>query len=687
MQPPLQRSEARPVPAAVRRTVLGFGLRELGVTAIAVALLVLGGAVWRSTVDRNQAEAEKQVRGQLALLEDAAVYYRERFSTLQATAAQLRQWADAQSNEPLRTWARERARRFEALVGSLNREPDVKAWTDARPRIEALLARGELDEAVRRLQGVPLVTFPGPSELARQREALFERPLAEFSRQNPGFYRALRQHEPELATRDEAALRAELRSAVGEALTPQRMLQLELLEAVAAPDDPLVAGLRAPTDALDYFENPDAATTAAWATAQSAQQRGDWNAAVRAMQHILASAVATRQPFRAAFGRALLRSRPDQPEQAYPYLAEAAASGDQDARRWVAREDLRQNRLSRAQRWLEAAVAEGDRSAREDLVRLYQAQPDRTSEEATRQAAVLEGMTANSDAPADAWHLLGRLYERHDAPGSSARKAFHCYRRAAERGSAAANLDVARCAWEGIGTERNPEIAREAVCRAWSGGEREPAAAMMMAMLQAAPEFFAPVLLRTLEANGGLARAGYSEQRTVDGPGVAALTAELARQLDRNGDFAGAARLYAVSGDAAAARRHAELVASHACERCGGKGTIQATASCPTCAGKGSQTCSFCGGTGSIFKPGSPPCTSCGGSGNLVQDRRVVACASCGGSGKGKGSVVKEDCVPCEGGQVRCTACESGRIKVPRECPDCEGQGTWSMVGRKGMRE
>jgi DnaJ-class molecular chaperone len=109
---------------------------------------------------------------------------------------------------------------------------------------------------------------------------------------------------------------------------------------------------------------------------------------------------------------------------------------------------------------------------------------------------------------------------------------------------------------------------------------------------------------------------------------------------------------------------------------------VQVSVPCPTCGGTGKHICSFCGGTGYILVPGSPPCPTCGGSGTMVQDRKVVVCAACGGTGKGKGSVIKQDCSHCNHGYIKCTDCVDGVIKVTKECPDCHGKGTWSLVDR-----
>ena len=73
------------------------------------------------------------------------------------------------------------------------------------------------------------------------------------------------------------------------------------------------------------------------------------------------------------------------------------------------------------------------------------------------------------------------------------------------------------------------------------------------------------------------------------------------------------------------------------CERCGGDGAEPGTdrSTCPTCAGRGqlqqvsrsvfgefvrTQTCSACGGAGSVVET---PCTACEGNGRLVEEREL----------------------------------------------------------------
>ncbi len=66
----------------------------------------------------------------------------------------------------------------------------------------------------------------------------------------------------------------------------------------------------------------------------------------------------------------------------------------------------------------------------------------------------------------------------------------------------------------------------------------------------------------------------------------------------------------------------------------------------------------------------------------MVQDRRVVACSACGGTGKGKGSVIKQDCTHCDHGYVPCSECKNGVITITKECPDCHGHGSWTLIDR-----
>jgi TPR repeat protein len=681
MELPTDRPASAPVAAAARRVVLGFGVREIGIGALALAVLTAGGMWLRGHYRHNTAELT-DVQQQIAAKADALEVYRDRIAALRWNSTQMRAWAESQSAEPLRTWARERAHRFEAFVARLDQENQARDFEVARKDIEARSAQGDLAGAKAELAQLPMMMFPGPTDLARLRHDLYEAPLAQFSRQNPDYYRAFRQHEPDAAKADEAQLRAEITRGGSDAVTPQLMLKVDLLAAVNGPDDPVVAEWAALASAMDYFDNPDPATIEHWRRAQKALKTQDWQSATSEMQSIVVSKVRTRQMFRAAFGRVLLKSRPDDPTAAYPFLAEAAATGDKQARAWVAQEDYKQRRFAAAKHWAESAVADGDNTTLPLLLKIYDQHADETPHDPEREATLLERVSDRPDAPAEASLLLGKMYERGDPPGSTKTKALACYNRAAAKGSANGHAEVARCAFHGIGTPENPDQALDEACQAFTGGEREQSVPILIELMRRAPEHAANAIERLFAQETVTNAAPYTETTIVEGPGVSQLKGLLAAYFDRVGKFNSAARFYAGARDAAASQRRMELTAMHVCETCGGVGKIQVSVPCPTCGGTGKQICSFCAGTGFIFVPGTPPCPTCGGAGTMVQDNKVVTCATCGGTGKGKGSVIRKDCSHCEHGYIRCTQCTNGAIKVTKDCPDCHGHGKWSLTER-----
>lgn len=670
--PPVQATSA-----VVRRVLFGFGPRELGVGGLAVAILTL--AAWWGFGDGEDRVAEtNEVRVHLAIADDAAEVYRSGLHQLREEQARIRGWAEQQANEPLRTWSRERLRRFNAFVDSLGRGAEAAAFERTAAQARSLFNAGKLAEAKALLEQHPPPPFPARSELERIRRELYEDPLAEFSRQSPALYRTLKQVEPEVARRDEAALRQEIASAEPGKPTPALMLRVELLAAVAAADDPLTRKWSALASALDYFESPEPDTLAKWERAQSAVTAGDWETASREMRGLLESGIRTRQPFRAAYGRALLKHRPEDAAAAYPFLAEAANAGDRMARRWVAGEDLRARRFDQAGRWLEPAVLEGDPTAVPLLLDLYQQAGAPTVEDVSRQIGVLQHVVAKPDAPAEAYMMLARLYERSDPGPGGARKAFGAYGEAAAKGSAEGQLAVARGALKGVGTPVNLDVAREAAAAAFARGQVEAAAPLLGELLRLSPERTAATLAQLLDPQM-TAAAPYTEKRE-EGPGVAQLKGQLARHLDSVGQYGQAARYYAGARDPVGARRHAELTKVRPCPTCVGKGRVPDSAACPTCGGKGHQNCTYCGGEGTIQTAGTPPCTTCGGAGTLIEERRRVTCGSCGGTGKGKGSVIKQDCAHCEGGHIRCPACTDGRVQLTKECTECGGKGAWSFA-------
>jgi len=664
--------------AAARRVLFGFGMRELGVAAVAAAALTLALA-WHHRGDRAHEAERADVRARIALSADAADVYRDRIAAMQAEADRLHRLIVTAESEPARTWARERARRFDAFVAALNHEADAVAAQQARTQAIEAAAHGDFAAAKADLARAPPPLFPALSAFALLRQQLYERPLAAFSRQSPELYRAFHEAQPALARDDEQSLRAELNAASASRVTPQTMLKADLLAAVAAADDPQVAEWGARADAIDYFENPDQPTLAAWARAQAALRRGEAKAAATEMLAIAKSTVRTRPAFRAALGRALVQSRPDDPA-AYPLLAEAAQGGDAQARAWVAAEDVRQHRYAQAQRWLETAASDGDTAATTALVDLYAQHEAELDPDLAQRAASLERATLAEDAPAVALLALGRLYQR--LGPKTASKAVACFRRAAAKQSADGSLELARCALAGKGMPANPGQARDAALDAFRGGARDAAAPLLSELLRTSPEKCAGAIAGLFAKDPSLSRTPGNGGPLVDGAPILALKAQVARYFDGIGDFGRAARLYDGLKDASAQQRHTELTTGHRCETCGGSGKIWQLVDCPTCGGTGRQICGFCGGLGVVYVPGSPPCPTCGGSGTVVQDRKRVTCATCGGTGKGTGSVIKQDCTHCEHGYIRCPDCVDGKIRVQKECPDCHGRGFWTLAER-----
>ncbi|HTO03913.1 MAG TPA: hypothetical protein VL069_09440, partial [Opitutus sp.] len=402
------------------------------------------------------------------------------------------------------------------------------------------------------------------------------------------------------------------------------------------------------------------------------------------MQAINLTTVRTRQLYRAAYGRAILKNRPDQTAAAYPYMQEAAAGGDAEARSWMAQEEIARGRFAVAIPWLEASVVAGEMAAVPQLLKLYAMDRNAAPRDVAREAGMLERIVVAPDAPPLASLLLGRRYEDGGGITQSAEKAFACYLRAAASESLVeAWLHTARCHLRGIGTPRNFDHARDWAVRAFASGEREQSVPMLFELMREAPDRTASAVQELLAHEQIAAPSGFQDTR-IGGPSVAKLRMQVARFLDQKGAFGAAARLYAQTGntDPAAAQRHAELTAVLSCNACVGVGKLQVSTACPACVGKGTVTCSVCDGRGFNLIPGSPPCTTCGGSGGMVQEGRTVTCSTCSGTGKGKGSVVKKVCEQCAHGRAPCRECVGGWIKVAKECPECRGAGSRALADR-----
>ena len=676
--PPSSPTPAAPARPEEKRRRGARGPAVIGVIALS-ALMAVG--TWFRHRGAERAEAARAILAEVAARRAVLDHYRARFQNLQWNAAKLHAWADPYRTEPMQSWARERVRRFDALVGRIDRGADERRFDAMDKKIASLCAAGEFDAAREWVAQLPEVTFPDPAEFRRLQAETYLNPLTEFSRRTPDYYRAFQSAEPAAAAADIAELRRELVAADIAAVTPQTMFKLELLTAVAPENDPVLADWSAITSAGDYFENPDAETLAHWRRAQQAVRRRDWSTAVEQMQSILLTTVRTRQPFRAAFGWARLSNRPDQPAEAYPFLQEAASSGDRQARAWVAQEDDRQGRSAQALRWLEAAVADGETEGIPRLLALYAMDSSAVPRDAGREAETLHRIITAPDAPPLASLLLGRLYESGEGVAVSAAQAFVHYRRAAEKGLVEAWPEVARCHLRGVGTPANDAQALAWAGRAFAAGEREKSVPILMELMQRDPDRASGAIAQLFENEQTAAPAGFQDNR-VAGPGIQQLQLMLAHHFDEQGRYGQAARAYAQAGDHnhAAATRLTELTTGHRCPTCGGVGKVRTSLPCPTCGGKGTVNCSHCDGRGYIYEPGTPPCTTCGGSGTVMQDGHAMTCAACGGTGKGKGSVIKKDCVYCVGGRVPCPDCTNRRIVQEKECPDCHGTGLRALA-------
>lgn len=650
-----------------------------------IGVVGLGAVATTGSWFKRQADARQQaeihaIEAEVAGLKKQAMQYQERMVNLRWNAAKMRAAAEEAGAEPLKSWARERARIFDAMVGLIDRTKTESEFARDVAKVEALYRRGEADEARLALQQLQPPVFPSPAAFRALEQEAYLQPLAKFSRQNPAYFRALKTNEPEAARQEIAELRTQLAATDAESVTPQSLLMFELLSAVAPPNDPVVADWAAVASAADYFEDPDGVTLKRWREAKKALRLQDWPTAVAQMQSITRSTVKTRQPFRAAYGRAILKNQPDAAADAYPFMQEAAAAGDREARAWVSLEDVARGKYREGLRWMEARVDDGETAATTELLKLYALDTDTLPRDRDREAGYLQRITLAPDAPPLALMLLARLYEAGGGAASS-EKAFVCYSRAAALKHLPAWAEVARCHLRGMGTATNFDEARDWAVKAYAAGEREKSVPILFELMRQAPDRAAAAVLELLEHEQTVAPAGFEDVRQT-GTSVSALRMQVARYLDQRGSFGAAARLYAQSGghDVAAQRRHAELTTVHPCEVCGGAGKVQSSVPCPTCEGKGTVLCGVCDGRGYSFIPGSPPCATCGGSGATVQDGRAVACATCGGTGKGKGSVIKQTCPQCIAGRAICRDCVGGRIKRVKECPECHGAGSRSLA-------
>src|SRR6185436_17005025 len=103
---------------------------------------------------------------------------------------------EAATAEPLKSWARERAAKFDALVARIE-QPEVDAKFAALVReVEDLCARGNASDAHEALLRLRAPKFPAAVEFRELQAEVYLKPLANFSRQNPAYFRALQTYEP-----------------------------------------------------------------------------------------------------------------------------------------------------------------------------------------------------------------------------------------------------------------------------------------------------------------------------------------------------------------------------------------------------------------------------------------------------------------------------------------------------------
>jgi TPR repeat protein len=653
---------------------------------LVLGVLGLGAVATTGSWFKREADARTRaevvaIRTELATMQSEAGPYRQRFENLEWNAAKIRAAADAITQEPNRSWALERARRFADFAAEVKRVSGDATFQDLSAETERMCANGNVAAARENLKSLNPPRFPSASEFSELKTKSYSQPLAQFSRQNPAYYQALHAAEPEVAGDDVTALRKELAAADLTTVTPQALLNYELLSAVVPASDPVLADWAAVISAADFFENPDGPTLQRWREAKQTLRREDWSAAFARMQSITLSTVRTRQPFRAAFGRTILKNRPDAAAEAYPFLVEAAAAGDADARAWVAQEEIARGRPGEAVRWLETSVGEGDAKAVPELLRLYAMDPAQVPRDRLKEAGWLQRITVTPDAPPLASLLLARLYESGGGVPESAPKAFQLYLRAALEKCTPAYAPLARTYLRGAGTTKDLDQARVWATRAFEAGEYGESVPLLLELMQQAPDRTAAAVQELFSREQIAAPAGYEDARS-GGPSVRPLQVQLAQYLDRKGAFGAAARLYAqtAQSDPSSAHRHAELTAINPCAACGGVGKVQTTIPCPTCDGKGTVPCNVCDGRGYSLIPGAPPCTTCGGSGALTQEGQRASCSSCSGTGKGPGSVVKQTCAHCAHGRSACRECTGGRLKITKECPTCRGDGSRALA-------
>ena len=343
---------------------------------VLIGVIGLGAAITTGVTTKRSDEARvgaevQAIRAELRLLQSGVGEFRAKIEEFRWHAAKVRAQAIATTAEPEGSWRREQARLFEALVREVEARVDEGTFLNGCAEVEALCGKQLVAAARERLRRVPELRFPSGEAFQTLREAVYARPLTQFSRQNPAYYRLLKENEPEIAAKDFASLRAALEKLGVTAVTPQAMLGFDLFTAVAPADDPLLADWETLTTAADFFEAPDEQTIARWRWAQAAVRKEDWATAVAEMQAIDRTKVRTRQAFRAAYGRAILKNTPDAVAEAYPFFQEAARAGDREARIWVAEQDFAAERYASALSWLEARVEDGEREAVEPLLKIY----------------------------------------------------------------------------------------------------------------------------------------------------------------------------------------------------------------------------------------------------------------------------------------------------------------------------
>ena len=135
--------------------------------------LVTTGSWFKRQYDARQRSEVQAIQAEVAGLKKEATQYLERIENLHWHSAKMRSAAESTPEEPLKTWLRERAKKFESLVSRIEQQIDAATFTRQTKEIEDEFSRGNIHAARETMRRLHPPSFPAPAEFRQLQEEFY----------------------------------------------------------------------------------------------------------------------------------------------------------------------------------------------------------------------------------------------------------------------------------------------------------------------------------------------------------------------------------------------------------------------------------------------------------------------------------------------------------------------------------